>query len=188
MAKEVEYSIGPFTGIARNKTLARENAEQQIRDAYKVYPLSPILIVWHEYFAIVYRHMQCDCWSSEVFWPGKVQEILTDDPTGTRLKVVGVTHHGTDDLEEVVNSVKYHLIQTAWDDSSAPTREQLDFLSESNRFEFLSYCRWQLSCKAAQEAGLDMNQARRYADNYGGQSVDWFVTNVLEMEKVSEPS
>lgn len=175
MPKHAHYEIGCFFGDARTKTEARKIAEESVKNAMDSYQ-PPTLIFWRGHIGLIYRYVPNNCWASATFWPGRINEKHVHERNCS-------TQYGNSrTYEHVVDSVKYHLVQLAWETGREPDDEELEFLNEHYACEFKSWTSWQNAVERALKHGLDPDQARRYADHYQKYTVEDFVRNVLDKE------
>jgi len=172
VAKEVEYKIGPVIGIGRNKTLARENAEQQaekmLSGAYM-----PRYMYWRGTITVFTREPQ-QGWSYRIIWPDQEVTLRND---GTKrfsedhLETTYCTNYGynQDNLDDTILQAKFHVAQSMWvaSDGPSPDLETRLFLkTDENIAAFEHNCMWLWKHKQAEMYGLTNEWCRIWANTH----------------------
>lgn len=169
MPRQVEYRIGPITGTARNKTLARERAEcdaaEMIGGSY-----TPVVLYYRGATAFVWREPQSG-WGYHIMWPDQAQDLLS--------KAIWHTTYYDGKRKSAVDGTKFHLVQAMWkrEDGNVIDDDTREFLDYKRVDELERWMTWQLHVAGAIDAGLDIEQARYYADYYGNNwtTIDEYV-------------
>lgn len=158
MPRQVKYRIGPVIGAARNKTLARERAEQDAAEMIDG-SYTPVVLHYRGATAFVWREPQSG-WGYHIMWPDQAKDLLS--------KAIWHTTYYDGKRKSAVDGAKFHLVQAMWtnDDGNVIDDDTRDFLDHKRVDELEHWMTWQLLVSEALKAGLDDEQARFYADHY----------------------
>ena len=154
--KEVTYDIGPITGIARNKTLARKDAEEKAAKAMHGVGC-PYFMYWKGAVVVVWKSLEW--WSYRIIWPDDIPKLTTERSY--------CTTGGTDSRENTILDARYNVAQAQWDVDDGPSldEETKKFLVSDEKIDEMEHwVRWQWKYKQAIHNGLPDYWARLWAN------------------------